>query len=318
MMNKLIGITVGDIEGIGLNLLIKEWKNNKIKNFILISNYNILKSFTNISYKKMNILKDEKDIINFQINKLNILNIKTKNKYSNTIDSLKIAYKLANLNKIIGILTLPLSKEKINKYVDKSFIDQTNFFSSLENTNDSNMVFIFKNKFFIPLTTHIELKNVHSYFKNSNLIVKKIININKTLINDFKIKSPKLIIAGINPHAGENGVISNDENKYLLPIIKKVKKNAIKITGPISGDGLLSKNNLAKYNAFIFTYHDQALIPFKILSNFGGVNFTSNLKVIRVSPSHGTAVELIGKNIAKSDGIINSYKLINKISKNRK
>ena len=81
---------------------------------------------------------------------------------------------------------------------------------------------------------------------------------------------------------------------------------------------MLSKNNLAQYNAFIFTYHDQALIPFKIISNFKGVNFTSNLKVIRVSPSHGTAVELIGKNIAKSDGIINSFKIINKISTNRK
>ena len=113
-MNKLIGITVGDIEGIGINLLIKEWKKNKIKNFILISNFNIFKSFTNISFKKVNILKDEKDIINFQNNKLNILNIKTEKKYSNTIDSLKIAYKL-------GTFGLPsLDKKTFNRTSLKS------------------------------------------------------------------------------------------------------------------------------------------------------------------------------------------------------
>ena len=148
-------------------------------------------------------------------------------------------------------------------------------------------------------------------------MTKKIENVYTTLIKDFKIKKPKMILAGINPHAGENMTISKDDNKYLMPILNNLKNKEIFVNGPISGDGVINKENLKNYNAFIFTYHDQALIPFKIISNYEGVNFTSNLDIIRVSPSHGTAENLIGSNKAISDGIINCFDLIKKIHKNR-
>tara|TARA_B100001059_G_scaffold25963_1_gene20860 strand:- start:1140 stop:1682 length:543 start_codon:yes stop_codon:yes gene_type:complete len=179
------------------------------------------------------------------------------------------------------------------------------------------MIFYHKNKFFTPLTIHIELKRVHKLFKNKILMTKKIENLYSTLINDFKIKKPKMTLAGINPHAGENNTISKDDNKYLLPIINELKKKGIFLDGPISGDGIINNENLKKYDVFIFTYHDQALIPFKILSNYKGVNFTSNLDIIRVSPSHGTAENLIGSNKVISKGIINCFNLIKKINKNR-
>ena len=148
-------------------------------------------------------------------------------------------------------------------------------------------------------------------------MVKKIENLYSTLTNDFKIKKPKIIIAGINPHAGENNTISKDDNKYLLPIINKLKSKEIYINGPNSGDGIINNENLKKFDAFVFTFHDQALIPFKILSNYEGVNFTSNLDIIRVSPSHGTAENLVGSNKVISKGIINCFNLIKKIYKNR-
>jgi len=233
------------------------------------------------------------------------------------MDSLKYAYKLTKKEIFIGILTLPLNKYKLNKLVSKNFIDQTSFFSKKENQKNSNMIFYHKNKFFIPLTIHIELKKVHKSFKNTKLMVKKIENLYLTLVNDFNIKDPKIILAGINPHAGENKIISKDDDKYLLPIITQLKKMNIFVKGPLSGDGVINNENLKKYDAFIFTYHDQALIPFKILSNYEGVNFTSNLDIIRVSPSHGTAENLIGSNKVVSKGIVNCFNLIKKISKNR-
>ena len=179
------------------------------------------------------------------------------------------------------------------------------------------MIFYYKNKFFIPLTIHIELKKVHELFKNRIKMIKKIENLYLTLKKDFKIKKPKMILAGINPHAGENDTISRDDNKYLLPIINRLRKKNIFIKGPVSGDGIINKQNLKNYDAFIFTYHDQALIPFKILSNYEGVNFTSGLNIIRVSPSHGTAENLIRSKKVISKGITNSIKLISKIKKNR-
>ena len=317
-MKNLIAVTIGDIDGIGIHLLIKEWLKGNIKNFILITNFKILDKKKILNQNKINIIKNKNEFKKYNKFKLNILNINTKNKHTNVIDSLNTAYHHTKNGIFIGILTLPLNKNKINKFVNKKFIDQTTYFSKLENNNESNMIFYFKNKFFVPLTIHIELKDVHNHFKKYKLIFNKIKSLNETIKNDFGIKIPKIILSGINPHAGENGLISKDDNKYIKPIVKLLKKNKININGPYSGDGILNKKNYSKFDVFLFTYHDQALIPFKIISNYEGVNFTSNLKIIRLSPSHGTAIDMIGRKNANSKGIINCFNLIKKINKNRK
>ena len=313
---KLICVTIGDIEGIGIHILLKEFKKGKINNFILFTNINIFQNYIKFPKKKINLI-NEVNAKKFDKNKLNIYSYKTKNKNSNTFDSLGYAYELTKKKVFIGIITLPLNKHKIIKSVNKNFIDQTSYFASKENKKYSNMIFFYKNKFFIPLTIHVELKNVHKFFINKNYIVKKIENLYSALRNDFNIKKPKMTLAGINPHAGENKMISQDDSTYLIPIIKELKKRGIIIDGPVSGDGMINNQNIKNYNAFIFTYHDQALIPFKILSNYKGVNFTSNLNIIRVSPSHGTAENLIGSKNIISKGLINCFKLVNKIRKNR-
>ena len=124
-------------------------------------------------------------------------------------------------------------------------------------------------------------------------------------------------MAGINPHSGENGIISKEDDKLLKPIINKLQKLKIDISGPISGDAVVNKKNLSKFDCFIFTYHDQALIPFKLITEYSGVNYTSNLDIIRVSPDHGTAYDIVGKQYESPLGIINSFKLLKKISSNR-
>ena len=315
-MNKLIAVTIGDIEGIGIDLLLKEFNKNKIKNFVLFTNIQIFKKNIKFVKNKINIININ-SIKKYDKKMLNIFTYETKNKHTNTIDSLNFAYNLTKKNLFIGILTLPLNKLKINKFVSQDFIDQTTFFSKKEKIKNNNMIFYYNNKFFIPLTIHIELKNVYKYFKNKNSIVKKIQNLQHSLENDFKINKPKIIFAGINPHAGENGLISNDENNYLRPILKILKSKEIDCSGPVSGDGIINKNNLKYFDAFVFAYHDQALIPFKIISNFNGINFTSNLKIIRVSPSHGTAESLKNSQEVSSKGIIKCFELIKKIYKNR-
>lgn len=316
-MKNLIAVTIGDIQGIGIHILIKEWKKQNINNYILITNYNLLKNLKIVAESKLNVIESEEKIYKYNKNKINILDIKTKNIYTNALDSLDIAYELTKKKIFIGVLTLPINKKEINKFVNKKFIDQTTYYSKKEKNINSSMVFIYKNKFFIPLTIHIELKNVYKHFKKKDLMINNILAIKKTLSTDFKIDNPSFVIAGINPHAGENGLISSDEKKYLLPIIKELKKKQLKIEGPFSGDGLINDINLKKYDVFLFPYHDQALIPFKIISKYEGVNFTSNLKIIRLSPSHGTARNLIGTKNINSKGIINSFRTIKNIYKNK-
>ena len=165
------------------------------------------------------------------------------------------------------------------------------------------MIFIY-NKFIISsLTTHLRLKDLNITLSKKNFVYNKIISLNKSLKNDFNIPKPKILISGINPHSGENGLLGNEEKKYLIPQIKKIKKLKINITGPISGDAMLNKKNIKKYDCFLFMFHDQALIPFKYIS--------------RVSPDHGTAYDLVGKNIASNKSILNCFKIINKINRNK-
>ena len=125
-------------------------------------------------------------------------------------------------------------------------------------------------------------------------------------------------ISRINPQARENNKIGNEKSLYIKPILKKLIKKKIIIEGPYSADGIINKRNLNKFDCFIFNYHDQALIPFKILSNNNGINFTSGIDIIRVSPDHGTGYDIVGKNIAKINGLINCFKFINKIYNNKK
>ena len=317
-MNNFIAVTVGDIKGIGIELLIDLYKKKKIDKFILFTNYKIFKNeLLKRKIKiKINILNKESNKLKLDKNNFNIYNYKADTNNINSLLSLKNIYIFNKKNLLKGIITLPLNKFS-NKKVKKDFIGHTEYFEKIDKKNISNMIFVKKNLIVTTLTTHIKLKEIDKYLLKKNYIYNKIISLNKTLIEDFKIKDPKLLISGINPHAGENGLFGSEENKLLKPIIKKLKKN-IKIKGPISGDSMLINSNRNKFDCFIFNFHDQALIPFKLLSNYEGINFTSGLSVLRVSPDHGTAYDLVGKSIAKSKSLHNCFKFIIKASRNRK
>ena len=315
-MSNLIAVTIGDIHGIGIKILLNEWNKRKINNFVLFTNLIILKNYLIKNKLKIKLNEYNKNYI-YDKNKLNIFNIECKNNYTNTYNSIIESYNYTKKRCFIGVVTLPINKFKINKYINKNFIDQTNLYRKLENKKINNMIFVYKNKFFTPLTTHLELSKVSKAFCNTSNILNKIIIINKTLKHDFKFQNPKMLISGINPHCGENGKIGTDEIKYLIPIIKKLKKSKINITGPVSGDSMVNKISLKKYDCFIFAYHDQALIPYKLMSNNSGVNYTSNLNIIRTSPDHGTAYNLVKKGNVSSKSLINSFILLRKIYKNR-
>ena len=315
-MNKLIAVTIGDIEGIGIKLLLKEWGKKKLNNFVLFSNSKILKKYLSKNKLKIKLNEYNKNYI-YDKRKLNIFNIESKNNYTNTYNSLIESYHYTKKKYFIGVVTLPLNKFKIIKNINKNFIDQTNLYKKLDNKKINNMLFFYKNKFFTPLTTHLKLSQVSKTFINKSNILNKIKIFNKSIKKDFKINNPKILISGINPHTGESGTIGKDEIKNLIPIIKKLKKSKINITGPISGDSMINKINLQKYDCFIFAYHDQALIPYKLLSNNSGVNYTSNLNIIRTSPDHGTAYDLVKKGKVSSKALINAFIMARKIYKNR-
>ena len=319
-MTNLTAITIGDINGIGIEIFLKLWKKNKIKKIILFTNINFFMIFLKKKKinLKINLLYENSKNLNYKIGYLNIFSYKAKNNEENTYNSLKYAYHFCNKNICIGIITLPLRKDLIIKKIDKKFIGHTEYFQNLDKKNYSNMILYNKKIIISPLTTHIKVKNISKIISNKTFLYNQIKNLNKTLKIDFNIKKPKLIISGLNPHAGENGKIGKEEIEIITPVLKFLKNKKILIDGPISPDGMLIKNNLSKYDCFIFIYHDQALIPFKYISQFSGVNYTGNLSIIRVSPDHGTAYNLIGSKNISDLSLLNCYNLIKKIKKNRK
>ena len=312
-MNKITCVTIGDMNGIGIDILIKLYQKNKINNFILFTNVNCFKN-----YLKKNKKKIEINIINkneYKKNKINIYSYFAKNIIENRTLSIKYSYLYCKNNQQKGIITLPVNKSLIKK-IEKNFIGHTEYYEKLSKSRITNMMFVYNKLIISTLTTHIKLKDVVKNINKKNFVYNKIYTLYNSLIRDFNIINPKIIIAGVNPHSGENGHLGTEEKKSIIPQIKKLIKNNINVDGPVSGDSMLLKNNLKYYDCLLFIYHDQALIPFKYISNFKGINYTSNLDVIRVSPDHGVAYDLVGKNVASNKSIINCFKLINKINKN--
>ena len=318
-MNKLIAITIGDINGIGLEILIKTWKEKKIKNFILITNINILEKIIKKRKTKLkfNLVNYKKNKFLFEENKFNIFSYKANSLEDNTYKSLKYGHILCVKKKCIGVITLPLRKDLIKDKIDKNFVGHTEFFQKKDKKNNVNMILFHKKIIISPLTTHIEVKKISKIISNKQFLFNQIYNLNKCLKFDFNILKPKLIISGLNPHAGENGKLGTEESKIIHPVIKKLQRKNINIIGPFSADSLLIKRNIDKFDCFIYIYHDQALIPFKFISQFSGVNYTGNLNIIRTSPDHGTAYNLLGSKEISNKSFINSYKLINKIYNHR-
>ncbi len=319
-MNKPTAVTIGDINGIGIEILLDLFKKNKIKNFVLFTDVKAIKRY--LSKKNYNIKinlinADKKKNLNIKKEYLNIFTFSSKSPEDNTLKSIVFAHKYCLEYQFSGMVTLPIRKDLIIKKLAPNFIGHTEFLQNLEKKKYSNMILINKKVIITPLTTHIKLKSVVNKISKEN-IYNQIKNLNKVLKRDLNIKLPKIILSGLNPHAGENGKIGNEEEKIVKPSLLQLKKENIFIDGPVSGDTMLSEENIKKYHCFVFMYHDQALIPFKFISQFSGVNFTGNLNVVRVSPDHGTAYKLRGNKNRSDKSIINCFKLVNKINNNRK
>ena len=319
MSKNLVAVTIGDLNGIGIELLIQSWKKSEIKEFVLFTNINILKKYI-LNRKlniKLNIVNNSyNNLIQFKNNYLNVYTYKASGTVDNSIKSLNYGYKECNNKNFIGLVTLPLNKKIINLKI-KGFKGHTEYFQKLDNKKSSNMIFVHKKLFISTLTTHIAIRNINKLLKRKNYIYNQIVSLNDSLKKDFNILEPRILISGINPHAGEKGLLGNEEKNILIPVLNILKSKKIKIEGPISGDSMLEKNNIFNYDCFLFVFHDQALIPFKYISEYKGVNYTGNLSVIRTSPDHGTAYNLVGTKKASNKSLLNCFKLIKLIKKNR-
>ena len=183
MPNNIVAITIGDVNGIGLEILIQTWNQKKINNFILFTDIKIINKYIKDKYikKNINVTNADNKKINYLKNKINIFSYRSKSLEDNTYKSLHYAYDLCKKKQCIGIITLPIRKDLIKQKIDKNFIGHTEYFQNIDKKRYSNMILYHKNIIISPLTTHIKLKDVSRLITNKKFLYNQIINLNKTL-----------------------------------------------------------------------------------------------------------------------------------------
>lgn len=308
-MKPKIGITIGDPNGIGAELILKLTNLKEIKDFAeiyIISPQKILEYYSN----KLKIpIPNNLNILEFDVPKDFKVMPGTINSLAGKVagKSISIAVKLIQKGKLDSILTMPISKIALQKG-GYNFSGHTDMLMNLTKSVDCFMFMIYNKRIFCPLTIHIPLKAVPKAI-NKNFLTTKVQKIYKEASKLFKVKKIKTAILSLNPHSGEDSAIGNEENNVLIPSIKYLKKQGLEVEGPFSSDGFFAFKKYKNFKLIIGMYHDQIMIPFKMLSGAKGVNLTAGLKFIRTSPAHGTAFDIAGKGIADISGTYAALKV---------
>ena len=327
-MNRFV-FTCGDINGIGpeiaLKALNKIASRNKGDQFILIIPQNIFNSTIKLTKPEFDFkVVKALNISSLKSSRFIILNLKsTKQNFGKpTISSgetaysaLKTSYKLLNEKLADVVVTAPVSKTALN-LAGVKFPGQTEMFAEWCNVKDFVMTFLSKQLRVGLFTIHIPLKEVHKSIKLNKLQTKLKIAISM-LTNDLGISNPRIAVLGLNPHAGENGIIGSEEISIMQPLFENDFESG-KVSGPFSPDAFFAKRKFREFDLVFGLYHDQVLIPFKYINSGKGVNYSAGLPIIRTSPDHGVAYDIAGKGVADESSMIEAYQYAKLILKNRK
>jgi 4-hydroxythreonine-4-phosphate dehydrogenase len=206
--------------------------------------------------------------------------------------------------KIDALLTAPINKYDIQS--DKfPYKGHTDYLQAKFEAPDVVMFMVSERMRVGLVCEHVPLSEVPKYITRERILSKLKI-INESLLVDFTVTNPKIAVLGLNPHAGDNGLLGNEEKEIIIPAIEAAQQAGIFALGPFAADGFFGSGQFTQYDAILAMYHDQGLAPFKALTAGEGVNFTAGLPIIRTSPAHGTAYDIAGKGIASCDSFRNA------------
>jgi len=306
-MSKIkVGISIGDLNGIGMEVILKTFKDSRMIDFctpivfgsnkvasihrkaveLQDFNFHTINTIEEAKAHKVNLLNCWKEDIEIKFGTATA----TSGEYA--FQSIKLACDALREGKIDVLVTAPINKasiqEKISGFVGHTEFLQGNF------EGESLMIMVSEVMKIAFVTGHIPLESVKTAI-NSVKIIEKTEQLNHSLVTDFGIRKPKIAVIGLNPHAGEDGMLGTEENEIIIPAIKQLKENGIMAFGPYPADSFFTPKNLTAFDGILSMYHDQGLTPFKTLSFSEGVNYTAGLNIVRTSPVHGTAAEIAGK-----------------------
>ncbi len=317
-VKPVIGISCGDLNGIGMELIIKTFTDtrllelctpvifasNKVVNFYRKSlteghfNYQTAKEFDKLSHKQINVFNCWEEEVAIQPGQLT----DSAGKYA--VMSLQSAVAALKQKQIDGLVTAPIHKKNIQSS-EFNFPGHTPYLKSMFNAKDVVMMMCAGGFRVALVTEHIPVSEVAARI-TKEAIVSKLSIVQRSLQRDFGIDKPRIAVLGLNPHAGDEGLIGSEEETIIKPAIKEARNGNILAVGPYSSDAFFARRQHEKFDAVLAMYHDQGLIPFKSLAKDEGVNFTAGLPVIRTSPDHGVAFDIAGKDKADPASFLQS------------
>lgn len=331
MSGKLkVGITIGDVNGIGLEVILKTLNNHDVyKNSVPII-YGSAKSVTfhkkQMGLEELNFLtvKSPEEAQTKKINVINCwqeeVNIVMGEKNSNggkyALLSLEAAMKDLKDGQIDVLVTAPINKDCVRD-AGFQFPGHTEYLAAQVDAKDVLMFMVADELRVGVVTGHVPLKDVASLITEDR-VEKKLRLMIQSLKHDFLVPKPKIAVLGLNPHAGDRGTLGSEEMEIILPVIEKLRAEGELVYGCYSADGFFGSSNIKKFDGVLSMYHDQGLTGFKSISFDQGVNFSAGLPIVRTSPDHGTAYDLAGKNVASETSFRNAYFLACDVYLNRK
>jgi 4-hydroxythreonine-4-phosphate dehydrogenase len=312
MSKPKIVLSCGDPNGIGPEIAVKilnDKKINSLYNLQVVIPVSVVKHYCHSLELPE---PDNKRIIDIPDLKFKVKEGRIDKKAGRVAaDSIRIGVELCLRKQFDALVTLPISKKSFN-LAGFNFPGHTEYLKALTGCERTIMIMYSKSLTITPVTIHIPLRRVVSELEKS-VLKSNLILLNKTLIENFKVKSPKIAVLAINPHGGDGGLLGTEEKTKLEPVIKELNSKGMNVMGPFPADGFFGNLTYEHFDAVAGAYHDQALIPFKIISKGHGVNYTAGMPIIRTSPTHGTAFDIAGKNIAGLDSTYKAIKLAAKL-----
>ena len=324
-----VGISVGDLNGVGLEVIQKSLSDNRMIQEVTPIVYGTVRSA--VFHRKAN------GIEGFSFNKVNSAddaNPKLANLVEVWTDEVKIEigkpsmdnakYAITSLNaatedlaggKTDVLVTAPIDKHSM-KHAGFQYAGHTEFLADFANTEEVLMIMVNDELRIGTVTGHIPIKDVATTI-SADLIVRKTRLLNNSLIRDFRVVKPKIAVLALNPHAGDKGTIGSEDQDVVAPAIKTLNAEGVQAFGPYPADGFFGSNDMHAFDGIMAMYHDQGLIPFKALSFQTGVNYTAGLPIVRTSPVHGTGLQIAGQDKADPTSFRNAVLLAKDIFRNR-
>lgn len=330
-MDKIkVAITMGDMNGIGLEVTLKALADERILQYcipVIYGNAKIVAYHKKVIGRGDLMFNSTNQAENIREDKINVVNCWQEDESIQLGQLTKEAGRCSYIsldratndlkNGLVDVLvTAPINKKAMH-LADFPHLGHTEYLGAEFGANSTLMMMVDDNYRVGLVTTHNALSEVPSMITKERLTDKLIILI-KTLQRDFGIEKPHVAVLGLNPHAGDDGTMGIEEEETIIPVLEKFKEAGQLVSGPYSADGFFGSGQQRKFDAVLAMYHDQGLIPFKSQAFHSGVNCTAGLSIVRTSPDHGTAYEIAGKNIADPTSMRNAIYVAIDVYRNRK